>query len=86
MAWLLLGGAVAQLAIYGAVHGSTYQLVTVNLVSSLILLAIHEIAFETTLPGAVHWALAKARRRENHEGISEQANVNNRPMLGDANH
>ena len=61
MAWLLLGGAVAQLAIYGAVHGSTYQLVTVNLVSSLILLAIHEIAFETTLPGAVRWAWAKAR-------------------------
>jgi O-antigen/teichoic acid export membrane protein len=63
MAWLLIGGAVAQVLLYLAAHGSTYQLVTVNLVSALGLLVLHELAFERTLPQAVRWALARVRRR-----------------------
>lgn len=62
MAWLLLGGAVAQLAVYGVVHGSTYQLVTANLASSLCLLLIHEFVFEPTIPQAVRWGVRRAFR------------------------
>ncbi len=63
MAWLLLGGAVVQVMLYLAVHGSTYQLVTVTLCSALGLLVLHELVFERTLPQAARWALARLRRR-----------------------
>jgi O-antigen/teichoic acid export membrane protein len=62
MAWLLLGGAVAQVVLYLFVHGSTYQLVTVNLLSALGLLLVHELAFERTLPAAAFWGIARLRR------------------------
>lgn len=62
MAWLLLGGAVAQLLLYLAVHGSTYQLVTANLVSALAVLLIHELFFERTLPQAALWGVARIKR------------------------
>ncbi len=63
MAWLLLGGAVAQLLFYLAVHGSTYQLVTANLVSALAVLLVHELFFEPTIPPTVRWGVARIRRR-----------------------
>jgi O-antigen/teichoic acid export membrane protein len=62
MAWLLLGGALAQLVLYAVVHGSTYQLVGANLATAVVLLLVHELAFQPTLPGAVAWALGRARR------------------------
>jgi O-antigen/teichoic acid export membrane protein len=62
IAWLLLGGAAAQILLYLAVHGSTYQLVTVTLVSAVAMLLIHELAFERTLSQAVRWAVSRARR------------------------
>jgi O-antigen/teichoic acid export membrane protein len=63
MAWLLLAGAVAQVLLYVAVHGSTYQLVTANLVSALAVLLIHELLFESTIPQTVQWGLARIRRQ-----------------------
>ena len=60
MAWLLLGGSLAQLVVYGAVHGSTYQLVSANLATSAVLLVTHEVAFEPTLPKAVQWLVGRA--------------------------
>lgn len=62
MAWLLLGGAAAQILLYLFVHASTYQLVAMNLVTALAVLAIHELAFERTLPSAARWAVARVRR------------------------
>jgi O-antigen/teichoic acid export membrane protein len=63
MAWLLLGGAVAQLALYGFVHGSTYELVGANLATSLALLLLHEFLVERTLPESARWAWTVGRRR-----------------------
>jgi O-antigen/teichoic acid export membrane protein len=63
MAWLLLGAAVAQLGIYAAVHGSTYQLVGANLATSIVLLVLHELAFGSTLPQAARWTLKVFRER-----------------------
>lgn len=71
VAWLLLGGAIVQIAIYGAVHGSAYQLITANLASAGCLLLIHELAFEATLvPGSkwlvvtLHDRLIETRRQQ----------------------
>jgi O-antigen/teichoic acid export membrane protein len=63
VAWLLLGGAVAQLVLYAIVHGSTYQLVGTNLATGVGLLLVHEILFETTIPQSVRWTVSTARRR-----------------------
>jgi O-antigen/teichoic acid export membrane protein len=62
MAWLLLGGGIAQVLLYLAVHGSTYQLVTMNLVSAIALLLVHELFFESTLPASGKWLIARVRR------------------------
>jgi O-antigen/teichoic acid export membrane protein len=63
MAWLLLGGAAAQLVLYLVVHGSTYQLVGANLATAIGLLLAHELFFQPTLPGAARWLIGFARRR-----------------------
>ena len=63
MAWLLLAGALAQVALYLVVHGSTYQLVTMNLVSAVLLLLVHEVAFEGTLVPAARWTIERFVRR-----------------------
>jgi O-antigen/teichoic acid export membrane protein len=55
MAWLLLGGSALQILTFSLVHGSTYQLVTVNLLTGLALLAVHEVFFESTLIPALGW-------------------------------
>ena len=59
MAWLLVGGAVAQIAVYGLVHGSTYQLIGANLGTAAVLVLIHEFAFEPTLPYAASWLIRR---------------------------
>jgi O-antigen/teichoic acid export membrane protein len=63
MAWLLLGGAAAQVVLYIIVHGSTYQLVGANLLAAVGLLVIHELFFERTLGGGVSWLVAFVRQR-----------------------
>jgi O-antigen/teichoic acid export membrane protein len=62
MAWFLLLGAMAQLGLFGLIHGSTYQLVGANLGAAVALLIAHEIFFESTLPGAGAWLLRRIKR------------------------
>jgi O-antigen/teichoic acid export membrane protein len=62
ISWLLLGGAVAQLVVYAVVHGSTYELVTANLAVAWLLLLVHELAFDRTLPGALTWLVSNGLR------------------------
>jgi O-antigen/teichoic acid export membrane protein len=62
MAWLLLGGGIAQLVLYAFIHGSTYQLVAANLATAVALLLVHELAFDHTIPGAVGWGVSRLRR------------------------
>lgn len=62
MAWLLLAGATVQVGLYVFVHGSTYQLVTMNLVSAAGLLLVHELAVDRTLPGTLEWLVQRVRR------------------------
>jgi len=63
MALLLLGGAALQIGLYGAVHGSTYRLVSANLASAALLLVAHEVVLARTLPGAAGWAFRTVTRR-----------------------
>jgi O-antigen/teichoic acid export membrane protein len=63
MAWLLLGGAAAQLLLYLAIHRSTYQLVGANLATAVGLLVAHEVFFESTVGGSVRWLGGVVHRR-----------------------
>jgi O-antigen/teichoic acid export membrane protein len=62
MAWLLLAAAAAQIVVYCLLHGSTYQLVAVNLGTAAVLVAAHELFFERTLPGAARWLFRRVVR------------------------
>ncbi|HZU20786.1 MAG TPA: oligosaccharide flippase family protein [Gaiellaceae bacterium] len=62
MAWLLLVAAALQIGVYALVHGSTYQLVFVNLGSGAVLVAVHELVYERTLPSAARWLVRRFRR------------------------
>ena len=58
MSWLLLGGAFAQLAGYAVFHGSTYQLIGVNIVTAGALILIHELAIKNSGRLAARWVTA----------------------------
>lgn len=62
MAWLLLAAAVAQVLLYIGVHGSTYQLVFMNLATAVAVLIVHELVFERTLLDAAKWGFARVNR------------------------
>jgi O-antigen/teichoic acid export membrane protein len=64
MAWALLGAAVVQIGVYAVVHGSTYQLVFVSLGTAGVLVVLHELVYETSLPSAARWLVRRLRRTE----------------------
>lgn len=52
MSWLLLGGALAQLAGFAVLHGSPRQLLAVSIATMVALLAAHEAFVERSLTAA----------------------------------
>jgi O-antigen/teichoic acid export membrane protein len=55
MSMLLFGGALVQLAGYAVFHESSYQLVTVSIVSSAMLLVLHELTITSGSRAAWRW-------------------------------
>lgn len=50
LSFILLGGAVAELALFGLFHGSPEQLVTISIGVAFSLLLVHEVFVMRTLP------------------------------------
>jgi O-antigen/teichoic acid export membrane protein len=65
MSWLLLVGAVAQILLFAVVHGSPHQLIAIDALVAVGLLAAHEVLIDATLTRrvAAFPATAFARRR-----------------------
>jgi O-antigen/teichoic acid export membrane protein len=49
MSWLLLGGALVQVAAFGAIHGTVRQLIAIDIAVGIALLIAHEIIVDNTL-------------------------------------
>jgi O-antigen/teichoic acid export membrane protein len=49
MSWLLLGGALVQIAAFGVIHGTGRQLITVDIAIGIALVIVHEVWVDNTL-------------------------------------
>jgi O-antigen/teichoic acid export membrane protein len=61
MSYLLAAGGVVQLIAFLFVHGSGHAIVIVDVVVAAVLLAIHELAFEPTLPRSARLIVGRLR-------------------------
>jgi O-antigen/teichoic acid export membrane protein len=62
MAWLLLGGAVLQIGVFAFAHSSPRVIIAASACSALVLLVVHEVGIERTLPDAAWWLVRRVRR------------------------
>jgi hypothetical protein len=64
MSWLLGLGAIAQVAAFLFIHGSSRQILAVSIVVAAVLLVAHEVLIERTLGQGLRLLVATVRRRQ----------------------